>query len=229
MNRWPRYEDPIAGRSPTARPSGASEAALVDWHDAVRHGARLLEAAVREMVRRRTHEPLPQRGRPPPRGARRPEGARLHLHRDRREQKTLHVRASSRRGEPRSPRSFMRAPGVGRGRSRADLHADDRRGGRSRCSPARGSARSTRSCSAASPRRASRRGSTTRRPKLMVTSDAGMRAGKPVPYKHLVDEAIRLARQPAATGPHRQSRARHGDDRSSPAAISTTRALRART
>ena len=34
------------------------------------------------------------------------------------------------------------------------------------------------------------------RPKLMVTSDAGMRGGKPVPYKHLVDEAIRLAANP---------------------------------
>ena len=34
------------------------------------------------------------------------------------------------------------------------------------------------------------------KPKLMVTSDAGMRAGKPVPYKHLVDEAIRLALNP---------------------------------
>ena len=34
------------------------------------------------------------------------------------------------------------------------------------------------------------------KPKLMVTSDAGMRAGKPVPYKHLVDEAIRLAANP---------------------------------
>ena len=33
-------------------------------------------------------------------------------------------------------------------------------------------------------------------PKLMITSDAGMRAGKPVPYKHLVDEAIRLAQNP---------------------------------
>ncbi len=37
------------------------------------------------------------------------------------------------------------------------------------------------------------------KPKLMVTSDAGMRGGKPVPYKHLVDEAIRLAANP----PHR--------------------------
>jgi propionyl-CoA synthetase len=34
------------------------------------------------------------------------------------------------------------------------------------------------------------------RPKLMVTSDAGMRGGKPVPYKHLVDEACRLAKHP---------------------------------
>ncbi|HZQ60194.1 MAG TPA: propionate--CoA ligase [Casimicrobiaceae bacterium] len=34
------------------------------------------------------------------------------------------------------------------------------------------------------------------KPKVMVTSDAGMRAGKPVPYKHLVDEAIRLAAHP---------------------------------
>jgi len=34
------------------------------------------------------------------------------------------------------------------------------------------------------------------KPKLMVTSDAGMRGGKPVPYKHLVDEAIRLAKHP---------------------------------
>src|SRR5436190_6066610 len=34
------------------------------------------------------------------------------------------------------------------------------------------------------------------RPTLMVTSDAGMRAGKAIPYKHLVDEAIRLALNP---------------------------------
>jgi propionyl-CoA synthetase len=34
------------------------------------------------------------------------------------------------------------------------------------------------------------------RPKLIVSSDAGMRAGKPVPYKHLLDEAIRLSSFP---------------------------------
>ena len=33
-------------------------------------------------------------------------------------------------------------------------------------------------------------------PKVMVTADAGMRAGKVVPYKHLVDEALRLAQSP---------------------------------
>ncbi len=31
------------------------------------------------------------------------------------------------------------------------------------------------------------------KPKVMITADAGMRGGKPVPYKHLVDEACRLA------------------------------------
>jgi len=34
------------------------------------------------------------------------------------------------------------------------------------------------------------------KPKLMVTSDAGMRGGKAVPYKHLVDESVRLAKFP---------------------------------
>jgi propionyl-CoA synthetase len=36
------------------------------------------------------------------------------------------------------------------------------------------------------------------KPKLMVTADAGMRAGKAIPYKHLVDEALRIARHPPA-------------------------------
>jgi len=34
------------------------------------------------------------------------------------------------------------------------------------------------------------------RPKLMITSDAGMRGGRAIPYKHLVDEAIRMAQYP---------------------------------
>ena len=35
-------------------------------------------------------------------------------------------------------------------------------------------------------------------PKVMVTTDAGMRGGKVVPYKNLVDEAIRLSESPPA-------------------------------
>jgi propionyl-CoA synthetase len=34
------------------------------------------------------------------------------------------------------------------------------------------------------------------KPKVLFTADAGMRGGKAIPYKHLVDEAIRLARHP---------------------------------
>ena len=36
------------------------------------------------------------------------------------------------------------------------------------------------------------------KPKLMITADAGMRGGRAIPYKHLVDEAIRLAKHPPA-------------------------------
>jgi propionyl-CoA synthetase len=34
------------------------------------------------------------------------------------------------------------------------------------------------------------------RPKVIVSADAGMRAGRAVPYKHLLDEAIRLSQHP---------------------------------
>ncbi len=36
------------------------------------------------------------------------------------------------------------------------------------------------------------------KPKVLITSDAGMRNGKPVPYKHLVDSACELAEYPPA-------------------------------
>jgi propionyl-CoA synthetase len=36
------------------------------------------------------------------------------------------------------------------------------------------------------------------RPKIMITADAGMRGGKTVPYRHLVDEAMTLAQHPPA-------------------------------
>src|SRR5256885_6968291 len=38
------------------------------------------------------------------------------------------------------------------------------------------------------------------KPVVMVTADAGMRGGKAIPYKHLVDEALRLPRHPPPKG-----------------------------
>ncbi|MDQ1345540.1 MAG: propionyl-CoA synthetase [Pseudomonadota bacterium] len=37
------------------------------------------------------------------------------------------------------------------------------------------------------------------KPKLIISADAGSRAGKPVPYKHLLDEAIRLSKSPPSS------------------------------
>ena len=60
-------------------------------------------------------------------------------------------------------------------------------------------------------------------PKLIVSADAGMRGGKAVPYKHLLDEAIRLASFPPEKVRDGQSRHRPETCRSSPGAMSTTR------
>ena len=49
------------------------------------------------------------------------------------------------------------------------------------------------------------------RPKLIVSSDAGMRAGKAVPYKQLLDEAIRLAQFPPRAGAPGESGTRSRD------------------
>ena len=60
-------------------------------------------------------------------------------------------------------------------------------------------------------------------PKLMVTSDAGMRGGKPVFVQAPGRRGAAARREPAAQGGHRQSRSRSGDDDRRRAAISTTR------
>src|SRR5690349_20555879 len=74
------------------------------------------------LVRRRRDQPLPQRGRPPSRGARRAEGADLHLDGDRRGA-LLHLPRAARRGEP-GGRDDSR-PRRQEGRPRHRLHADD--------------------------------------------------------------------------------------------------------
>jgi len=50
------------------------------------------------------------------------------------------------------------------------------------------------------------------KPKVVVSSDAGMRAGKAVPYKNLLDEAIRLAKHP----PQKVVMVNRGIDKSMP-------------
>ena len=81
-------------------------------------------------------------------------------------------------------------------RSRADLHADDRRG-----RVCHVGLRAHRRDPLGGVRRFRGRLAATRiddaKPVLMVSSDAGMRNGKAVPYKHLVDEA-RARRSPPA-------------------------------
>ncbi len=77
----------------------SEQAKLVDWHKPLRAGPRLLPPAVREVVRRRRDQPVPQRGGPAPRGARRPDGARLDLDRDR-PGAALHLPGAARGGEP---------------------------------------------------------------------------------------------------------------------------------
>jgi propionyl-CoA synthetase len=107
-------------------------------------------------------------------------------------------------------------------RPRPHLHADGRPRPRSRCSPrSPASARSTRWCSAASRRRASPPASTTRKPKVMVTSDAGMRNGKAMPLQaagRRVHPARRHAPRPRGD---RGPRPRQGHP-ASKAATSTT-------
>ena len=59
-------------------------------------------------------------------------------------------------------------------------------------------------------------------PKVIVSADAGSRGGKPVPYKHLLDEAIALAKFPPARGADGQSWPGGGQGRGRPRR-STTR------
>ena len=151
---------------------------------------RLQPSALHPLVRRRHHQPLPQRRRPAPEGPRRPAGADLRLHRDRR-RAHLQLPRAAWRGAARRRRA--QGLGVQQGRPGADLHADDRARRRSRCWPARASARSIRVVFGgfASVSLASRIEDAT--PKVIVSADAGSRGGKVVAYKPLLDEAIRLS------------------------------------
>ena len=76
------------------------------------------------------------------------------------------------------------------GRPRLHLHADDPRDSPTRCSPARASARCTRSCSAGFSAESLRDRILDARCQVVVTANEGLRGGKRIPLKATVDQAV---------------------------------------
>ena len=103
----------------------------------------------------------------------------------------LHLCAAARRGGARSPACW---PGSVSGAATA-WSSTCRWCPRPpwRCSRARGSARCTRWCSAASRRASSRSGSTTPTPVVVVSASCGIEGKRVIEYKPLLDQAIELA------------------------------------
>ena len=166
---------------------GRASPASSTWAHAVGPRARL-EAARREVVRRRQAQRQRQLPRPPPRRA----GARTRPRSSGRASRATRAcsRTASCTARSARPRTRSTALGVRAGRPRRDLHADDPRG-RDRDARVRAaSARRTRSCSAASRPRRCATASTTRRRKVVITADGGWRRGAIVPLKANVDDAL---------------------------------------
>ena len=168
----------------------AEQAQLIDWHRPVRPRVRLRQPAVREVVRRRPDQPVPQRDRPAPRCPRGSERADLGLDRDGRG-KGLQLPRAARRSAAHGgvPARARREAG----RPRADLHADDRAGGvrdarlcAHRCDPF-GCVRRLREWQPGEPHRR-RAADRDRQRRCRQPLGQGDRA-----YKPLLDEAIRLA------------------------------------
>ena len=112
---------------PTARGSGPTRRATLHWHTPFTAGARLVEPAVRELVRRRRAQRRLQLPRPARRSRqRRPRRAAVGGRARRRPPRDL--RRAHRRGQ--APRERARGTRHRRGRPRRDLHADDPRGDR---------------------------------------------------------------------------------------------------
>ncbi len=103
----------------------AEQAKRIDWETPFETVLDDSRPPFAPLVRRRTHQPLPQRHRPPSGGPRRPARADLRVHRDGPAAR-LHLRPAPRRSAAhgRHPAGARR----GQGRPRAGVHADDSRG-----------------------------------------------------------------------------------------------------
>ena len=185
----------------------AEEAKRLHWYtDADQDQEHVVRARRRldQVVRGRRHQRRLQLHRPAPGEARAAD--RDHLGRRRSDASPAHhLSGTARRGLP--VRQHPAQPQRREGRPRHHLHADDPGGGRSRCSPARASARSTRWCSAASRRSRSPAASRTASSKVVITADEGLRGGRKVPLKANVDAAIaKVARRRSRhrRAPHRR-------------------------
>ena len=217
-----------AARSTSATRSGPSRPRLIDWQRRSTPSATTSRPPFVALVRRRHDQPLPQRGRSSPRRARSAARADLRLDRDR----PASASTPSPSCTPRCSawRRCCSALGVGRGDrvliympmipeavvrdARVRAHRRDPFGRLRRLRERR-----------ASPSRID-----DAEPTVIVSADAGSRAGKVIAYKPLLDEAIRLARAQAArrccwsTAAWRRWRASPGATRTTPrcaSAIST--------
>ena len=189
------YADFYRARSTTATPSGPSRPRLIDWQRPFTQVcdyshppfARWFVGGTTNLCHNAVDRHLAD--------ARRPARADLGLDRGR-PGAHLQLPRAARRGAAHG----RDAAGAGRaaGRPRADLHADDPGGGvrdaglRAHRRDPLGGVRRLRQ------RQPGHAASTTPSPKVIVSADAGCRGGKVVPYKPLLDEAIRLsAHKPA--------------------------------
>ena len=103
--------------------------------------------------------------------------------------------------------AVLQEPRHRQGRPRHHLHADGAGSGRSPCSPARGSARCIRSCSAASPSHELATRIDDAKPKLIISASCGLEPGRVVAYKPLLDSAIAMSQAQARRLPHPAARA----------------------
>jgi len=173
-------------RSPTGRVL-ARAGATDRLADAIFDGARLFAPAVREVVRRRAHQPVPQRRRPASRN-RGDQPALIYLSTETGE--TRRYSYEELHAEVNRFAAILVQLGVGKGDRVLVYMPMIPEATLAMLACVRiGAIHSVVFGGFAAASLATRIDDA--KPKVMVTADAGMRAGKAVPYKHLVDESIR--------------------------------------